>query len=138
MLSDDPELVVYKPVAYRCASQPARIATYSLKESVARHCQAHGKKQLVRNIDKVLPQGMATRRFNSAFIAVSLMRFILAAESTVNDGYSLSESVAPTSRGFANSGSTMTIETVPQQLADAVRSLLLSAMGKILLPNPGE
>ena len=31
MLSDDPELVVYKPVTHRCASRPARLANYSFK-----------------------------------------------------------------------------------------------------------
>src|SRR5215470_8870454 len=58
VLSDDPELVVDKPVAHRCAPRPARLATYRLKESAARHCQAGGKQQLVRNVEDVLPQGM--------------------------------------------------------------------------------
>ena len=34
VLSDDPELAVYEPVAHWCASRPARLATYSLQESV--------------------------------------------------------------------------------------------------------
>jgi len=38
VLSDDPELVVYKTVAHRCASRPACLATYGLKESATGHC----------------------------------------------------------------------------------------------------
>ena len=58
VFSDNPELIAYKAIAYRCASRPARLATYSLKQSTARHCQAGGKQQLVRNVEDVLPQGM--------------------------------------------------------------------------------
>src|SRR5262249_57123002 len=58
VLSDDPELVVYKPVAHWSASRLARLATNRLKESAAGHGQASGKQQLVRNVEDVLPQGM--------------------------------------------------------------------------------
>jgi hypothetical protein len=58
VLCDDPELVVDKPIAHRCAPRPARLATCSLKESAARHCQAGGKEQLIRNVEDILPQGM--------------------------------------------------------------------------------
>ena len=51
-----------KPRAGRTAARAhgahARLATCSLKESVAQHCQSGGKQQLVRNVEDVLALGM--------------------------------------------------------------------------------